>query len=184
MLTQVATRSKNEVGRPLTTLVELIKKAVARSAEEIGELLVEARPQFSAAAEFYSWTNRNFGFRQSQANEYLRLGKYRESSTGAQHFSSLREFNRQTTDRPSAAGTGKVSWQQPVQQILGRVDLDTLRDAELKRAEERDAERRLGLQLIDIGYKALATKLHPDKGGSRNAMARLNQVRDRLKASV
>jgi hypothetical protein len=31
------------------------------------------------------------------------------------------------------------------------------------------------------GYKALAAKLHPDKGGSHEAMARLNRVRDNLK---
>jgi hypothetical protein len=40
---------------------------------------------------------------------------------------------------------------------------------------------KLAMQLIDIGYKALATKLHPDKGGSGDAMSRLNEVRDRLK---
>jgi hypothetical protein len=52
---------------------------------------------------------------------------------------------------------------------------------ELSRQEERDAERKLALLVIDTGFKALASKLHPDKGGSRDAMARLNRVRDRLK---
>jgi hypothetical protein len=35
----------------------------------------------------------------------------------------------------------------------------------------------------DLGgeYRALATKLHPDRGGSKEAMARLNRVRDELK---
>jgi hypothetical protein len=41
----------------------------------------------------------------------------------------------------------------------------------------------LALRLIDIGYKALAMKLHPDKGGSQDAMARLNLVRNRLRTS-
>jgi hypothetical protein len=31
----------------------------------------------------------------------------------------------------------------------------------------------LGLRLIDIGWKVLARELHPDKGGSREAMTRL-----------
>lgn len=151
-------------------------------AVEIGDLLAEARPQFGTASEFYSWTNRNFGFQERQANRYLSLGNYSESNGRARHeFKSLRDFERQTS---SAVGTGKVSWQQPVQQILGRVDIETLRDAELKRADERIALKKLKLQLIDIGFKALATKLHPDKGGSRDAMARLNQARNELKASV
>jgi len=31
--------------------------------------------------------------------------------------------------------------------------------------------------MIDLGYKALAKELHPDKGGSSEVMARLNRVR-------
>jgi hypothetical protein len=54
----------------------------------------------------------------------------------------------------------------------------------LKREQERELQRKLALQLIDIGYKALASKLHPDKGGSREAMSRLNAVRERLKGFV
>ena len=50
------------------------------------------------------------------------------------------------------------------------------------RQQERDLERRLALKLIDIGYRVLATQLHPDRrGGSTEAMARLNNVRRRLK---
>jgi hypothetical protein len=41
--------------------------------------------------------------------------------------------------------------------------------------------RDLALELIDIGFKALATRLHPDRGGSKDAMRRLNRVRDELK---
>jgi hypothetical protein len=46
---------------------------------------------------------------------------------------------------------------------------------------ERVEMRKLVLQAFDIGYKALARKLHPDNGGSNEAMARLNYARDRLK---
>jgi hypothetical protein len=38
----------------------------------------------------------------------------------------------------------------------------------MKRDQEVRAEHRLVLQLIDIGYKGLVTKLHPDKGESRD----------------
>ena len=39
----------------------------------------------------------------------------------------------------------------------------------------------LALQLIDTGYRVLASRLHPDKGGSHEAMSRLNHVRAMLK---
>ena len=62
---------------------------------------------------------------------------------------------------------------------MGRVDTATLnlKRSELKREEERAAQWKLALQVIDIGYKVLGRTLHPDKGGSREAMARLNAVR-------
>jgi hypothetical protein len=66
--------------------------------------------------------------------------------------------------RPS--GTPKRSWHEPVKQTLDKVDTDTLnarRDL-LNRHEERETERKLALQLIDIGYKALATKLPSARG--------------------
>jgi hypothetical protein len=50
-----------------------------------------------------------------------------------------------------------------------------LRAESLRRAEERDAERDLGLRLIAIGYKVLR-----DRGASDT----LKRVRDRLKKSA
>ena len=65
-----------------------------------------------------------------------------------------------------------------------RREAERLREENLTRQEEREADRQLALRLIDIGYKVLAKELHPDKGGSRDAMQRLGRVRDRLKQHV
>jgi hypothetical protein len=48
-------------------------------------------------------------------------------------------------------------------------------------AQERQERRELAHRIIDIGYKALAKEMHPDKGGSHEAMARLNRARTHLK---
>jgi hypothetical protein len=51
--------------------------------------------------------------------------------------------------------------------------------------EKLAAQRSLAYRLIDIGYIALAKELHPDTPhGDRNAMVRLNSVRDKLKHSI
>jgi hypothetical protein len=50
--------------------------------------------------------------------------------------------------------------------------------------EKRDLEMKLGLRLIDIGYKRLAREFHPDLSGSSEEMVRLNLVRERLKSYV
>lgn len=39
----------------------------------------------------------------------------------------------------------------------------------------------VALQVIAAGYKVLAMKIHPDKGGSAEAMKELNSVREALK---
>ncbi len=42
--------------------------------------------------------------------------------------------------------------------------------------------RKLARHLIDVGYRALALRLHPDMaGGSSEAMTRLSRVRDSLR---
>jgi len=78
--------------------------------------------------------------------------------------------------------TTKRDWHEPVKESIERAkrEAERIREAELSRQQERDAERKLALRLIDIGFKILVKELHPDKGGSRDAMSRLNRVRDRL----
>ena len=50
-------------------------------------------------------------------------------------------------------------------------------------APERDKYIRIGmgLRIIDAGYKVLAKEIHPDRGGSVQAMMRLNRARDLAK---
>jgi|SRR6516225_9524127 hypothetical protein len=71
------------------------------------------------------------------------------------------------------------------QRAFRRVLRDVAADTFVQERQARDAEiylhRELAGELIDIGYRALATRLHPDRGGSKDAMARLNRVRDELK---
>ena len=103
-------------------------------------------------------------------------------AAGVEKFVSNPNYNR-----PSV-------WHEPV----ATVDTETLnlrreamkreemkRVEELKRVEEeREAQRKLSLRLVDIRYKELAKQLHPDKGGTPEAMARLNAVRDQQKNSA
>lgn len=190
------TATKSEVARPLRVLVPLIKKDLeaAKDASQraglpyyraAGEKMLEAKPQM-AHGEFGPWVRRNFAIKASQAGIYMQLAG--SQIVGAPTFSSLSDFVRKTSNpnynkphtvRPQA-------WHEPVKEVMGKVDVNTLnqRKDALARVDEREAQRKLALQLIDIGYKALATKLHPDRGGSKEAMARLNQVRDRLRQNA
>ena len=185
-----------QVARPLHVLVPLIKDDLRHGDEAAerasmpfyaaaGAKIAEAKEQMSHA-ELGPWLKRHFDIGYSQAQRYVKLAETVSPETGSrrlQEFSSLTQFEREHSGHTSPQTVRPQAWHDPIKQVINRVDVDTLnlRQSELKRVEDREAQRKLALQLIDIGYKALATKLHPDKGGSRDAMARLNQVRDRLR---
>ena len=64
---------------------------------------------------------------------------------------------------------------------VGKVNVTRMSDERKSRDDEIKLHRDLAMQLIDLGYRALATRLHPDAGGSRDAMQRLNTVRHAMK---
>lgn len=192
---KVVAQGPKALVRPLRVLVPLIQEDLAHGQEAAkkagmpyyqaaGEKLIEAKSQMKHG-EFVPWVQRNFSIKAGQAQRYMALAEHSTKSVARGVFQSLREFERET-GRSAPDAYGKASWHEPVKQIIGRVDTETLnlKHDELKRQEERDAQRKLALQLIDIGYKVLARTLHPDKGGSREAMSRLNAVRDRLKQNA
>jgi len=193
MSTAVAAKTEGQVARPLHVLVPLIKKDLDQGREAsdraslpyyqaAGEKMLEAKSQLKHG-EFQDWIKRNFEISIRHAQSYMAAADAEKRS--GLRFSSLSEairetsnpnYNKPHTVRPQA-------WHEPVKGVISRAkdEADRLRDENLNRAQEREAQRKLALQLIDIGYKILSKELHPDKGGSRDAMVRLNQVRDRLK---
>jgi len=192
-MAQLAKKETEVIGRPLRVLVPLIEADLKRGRdaaeqaalpyyEAAGDKMLEAKPQLRHG-EFQDWIKRNFKLSYRQAARYMDYANRTTKSAARVTFTSLRDFERSENEN---VGTGKTTWHEPVKAVIDRVDTETLnlKRAELMRDEERAAERKLALQLIDIGYKVLARELHPDKGGSRVAMARLNAVRARLKNCV
>jgi Protein of unknown function (DUF3102) len=192
--------AETTTARPLRVLVPLIQEDLqaGRDASEraglpyyqaAGEKMLEAKTQL-AHGEFQSWIERNFKITIRHARRYMQLATAAGAGQKglASPFSSLSDFIRKETadtnyNKPHTVRP--TQWHEPVKEIVSRVDTDRLniKREELKRADEREAQRELALQLINIGYRVLATKLHPDKNkdGSKEAMWRLNAVRDRLK---
>jgi hypothetical protein len=172
------------VARPLKVLVELIaedlrlgdeaaKRASLPYYRAAGEKILEAKAQLKHG-EFMSWIERNLKISERQARRYMALAGEMQNGRG-RPFSTLSQATGD--DRASH----RTTWHEPVKEAINRVDVDALQQAALKLGEERELQRKLALDVIDIGYKALAAKLHPDKGGSPEAMTRLNEVRDRAK---
>jgi hypothetical protein len=193
-VTTVATQDDKQVVRPLRVLVPLIKEDLRKAQDAgrpyyiaAGAKMLEAKGQVEHG-DFKPWLKRNFTISYPQASLYMKLAST-EQKSGARHTSypSMSEHIRSIGGSPRGAERGGASWQEPIRELIDKAQANANRLAEenLNRADEREAQRRLAIQLIDIGFKALASKFHPDKrGGSRDAMTRLNLVRARLKASA
>jgi len=88
--------------------------------------------------------------------------------------------------RPNASAHHQPAWQSTVKDRVAqaRKQSQIFERDELSRKQESDALQKLAHRLIDIGYKVLSIELHPDKGGSHEAMLRLNEVRTHLRSAV
>jgi hypothetical protein len=189
---------RKEVTRSLKSLEGLIKEKLkladeaAEEAkrpyyEEVGPLLIEARDDhFETLSEFYAWATNKFKKSQTQIMTWTAHA----GDGGRKPFKSLTETKYTKKEHGGMGWTRPASrsWVAPVDDVAERARREAIRLAQedaLTRAQEREAERKLALRLIDIGYKVLAKELHPDKlRGDRDAMQRLNRVRDKLRHCI
>jgi hypothetical protein len=195
-------KSEQRIARPLKTLVPLIKADLSQMHEvqeavevsmsqrlqpyriAIGEKLLEAKPQVKHG-NFKKWIADNFPLMSYRtAAEYMEMVAH-QKRTGT-HFSGPQHFRRMTKASYKHNHTGTARWRNDVQQRLdafpaGNFNVEVEVD---NRAKEQKLVSDLALEIISIGYKVLATKMHPDRGGSDKAMQRLNDARDMLKGAV
>jgi hypothetical protein len=193
---QITTAESTTVARPLAVLVPLIKDDFTQAEAagmpyylKAGQKLLEAREGHFRGniTGFYEWAEKNFKKSQTTIRTYITL----KALAPRKSFKSISEFHREEDGlNRGNRMSGRVhrEWTVPVDTVAQRAQDEARRlalEESLTRRQEREAERKLALRLIDIGFKVLAKELHPDKvGGSRDAMARLNRVRDRLKECV
>jgi len=190
-MTAVTEQDAQEVVRPLKLLTALIKTDIEHGDEaaeragmefyrQAGAKLAEAKRDHFAGrtAEFYAWADRNFHKSQARIRAWVQL-------SGHDDVKSLKSIRESEGAARKPGGSVYRPWTASVDAIAERAQREAIRlGEELTRKQERDAEAQLGRRLSDIGYRVRAKELHPDKGGSKDAMARLGRVRDRLRSNV
>lgn len=181
MKSAVAVKPKEHIARPLAVLVPLIKnelsagnRAGLEHYRQAGEMLLEAREQVPAF-KWGSWLSKNFELSRTTAHHYMKVAQR------IQDEPDLVYHGKQPSMRSITGRQEHPHWR-PVFEATKKIDVDEFAEVKQARADEVQLHRDLALELIDIGFKALATRLHPDRGGSRDAMRRLNRVRDELKS--
>ena len=198
MSTQLAVARSREVARPLAVLAPLIKHDIAEGIaagsihyRAAGEKLLEAKEQLGSTPAYWDWVERSFKDSNDKPLSRATARKWMEFAAGptskdGKPFKSLDDFRRRHLGETVLTGSKRNrTLFGPAKKILREVDVEALRQAAQSQAKEREMEHTLALQMIDIGYKILAIKLHPDKvGGSQEAMARLNRVRTHVKSHI
>ena len=173
--------------RPLKVLVSLIKEDLANgdaAAERAGmpyyraagEKLLEAKAQVPYG-EWMDWVEKNFRLSQRSANSYMKLAsQFAARSELPKTISEFEHPNREVGHRPK--------WHAPVKNIFEGISHEQFIAQIDNKMNEKKLRKQMALELIEAGFKMLALKLHPDKGGSDEAMRRLTEVYRELKALV
>lgn len=169
------------IARPLKTLVPLIQEeltagnnAGVEHYRRAGEMLLEARAQV-AQFKWRKWLSANFHLSHDTATDYMTLAA--KIAADPSIAERARHSSLRSIVRPNRQPTSDQHWRHTTKDIA----VDAFAEARKTRDDEIRIHRDLALELIDIGFKALATRLHPDRGGSKDSMRRLNRVRDELK---
>lgn len=158
----------------IKSLIKAGDVAGERYYREAGVHIIQVQEEWGLPREaIVEWAMETFDRSETQVYIYIRLGEGRSRA----HSTSLR----------AAMGWSKTNdWVAPAiketRKIVNRINVRAMAQERQNREKEEKLQRQLAHQLIDIGYKVLATKLHPDKsGGSTEGFQRLKEVRDRLK---
>lgn len=180
-------RNKTQVARPLKVLIPLIQGELQQGNDagrehyrRAGEMLIEAKEQV-ARGGWGRWLIKSFDLNERTAQRYMQWARSYESSRHGVSETPYTSIRHMTGDTDRTREQRQSTQQQAFRRVLRDVAREEFVQERQTRDDEVKVHRELAEELIDIGYRALATKLHPDRGGSKDAMARLNRVRDELK---
>jgi hypothetical protein len=178
-----------QVARSLKVLVPLIQDELilgTRAGMEhyvaAGQMLNEAR--FSgqvALGSWGRWLKDNFRLGRKTANDYMRIAE-RVEKEGSVCLSEIQSIDEAVGRTPrTIKSVTKKNKLKSLFDGVEKVNVPRLSNERQSLEVEIKLHRDVALQLIELGYRAMATRLHPDAGGSKDAMARLNAVRHELK---
>jgi hypothetical protein len=125
------------------------------------------------------WLKDNFHLGRKTAFDYMRIASRVEEEGQLFRSETIDEAVGRTSR--TIKSITKANKLKALFDVVDKVNVTRLANERKDIEHEVKLHRELALKLIDLGYRAMATRLHPDQGGSRDAMSRLNTVRDELK---
>lgn len=185
----VAVVAKSQVARPLKVLVPLIQEALIEGNQAGMEYYIKAGRMLNEVKDsgqvpygsWGRWLKNNFTLSHKTAGDYMRVAR-KVDEAGSTLEASFQSIDSALGRERTIKSVTKKNKLKSLFDVVDKVDVARLADERQSRDNEIKLHREVAIQLIDLGYRAMATRLHPDRGGSRDAMGRLNLVRDELKS--
>lgn len=198
------TKTDKELARPRTVIVMDIKHAFAEMRGAIGEverkfkyriggLFIELRTTFekgkSGTREFNDYCDdRDLPFKPHGRDEWMiYYNKLQRKISSAEdipkRFPPLRSVTHKGHVEP--VYTERKIAQEYKDKINAAFKAQRRFEVEQQDCEKEDELiHQLATKIVDVGYRVLSVKLHPDKGGSHDAMRRLGAAKELLKHAL
>jgi hypothetical protein len=175
------------VARPLKVLVPLIKQDIEAMEQtvdkivspyylSIGEKLLEAN-KHTSYGNWEIWLKESFKISRQTAFNYMDYAQqanvkpvlhlsYANYLKARKQEAKLKQKTEQAQAQPSPAAWAEA-WKRKGEQ-------------EVAKRQVRENQRELFKKVFNLGYKEMAKKLHPDKGGTNEGMHQLQEVKQLL----
>jgi hypothetical protein len=168
----VVRATKNQVARPLKVLVPLIQDELISGNEagmehyiKAGMMLNEVKDSGQVAWGSWSrWLKDNFHLQRASANDYMRLAR-KADELGSNCMVGHTIDSALGREPRTIKSVTKKNRLKSLFDVVDKVNVSRLADERRSREDEIKLHRELALKLIDAGYRAMATRLHPDQGG-------------------
>src|SRR5262252_6880314 len=160
----VARRERVTISRPLKVLIPLIQNDLERGDRagmqfyaDAGDKLIEAKEQV-AHGYWGAWLSKNFTLNDSVARRYMRLARIREENRQNGPSGSVlpRSLNEMLGETKRAQQRRDA--ERKYKDVLRDLETDLYAQEQQTRADEVQLHRDIALELIDVGFKALATR--------------------------
>jgi len=171
------------IKKNLALMVSIAERMTYDQQVEIGKDLLLAERKVTGS--WYRWLDKNFSMSIQTAKRYmLAARKEREKHTiaGKRRFRNITEALRDTD--PTYALPRHKKNEQPIRNIVDEIDTDIFAERQKTETKERRLKKEMALELVEAGFRALSHKFHSDKGGSDDAMRRLDEVRKILSHAI
>jgi hypothetical protein len=178
-------QANNEISGGERTAKEVLDNAQMAAREyryKAGVCLIEAKAS-PEMTDFPAYATKETGVDATTYRVWMQGGRVLlENATASRETGRTARLPSSSELRGQEGGRVSRPYISAVDETIHKaeVNMDRLRERELDAYREEAEVLKLAKQIVDIGYKALATKLHPDKGGDRAAMARLTEAKKLL----